>query len=87
MRTILIISYSILFTEIGNNVLVMKSLQKPKRISIESNNGVEYRFLVKSQDDLLKDARTMELNYAINSFLKKDPDAKNSELCKYFFNP
>lgn len=59
----------------------MKSMQKPKRIVIEGSDGRLYKFLVKSDDDLRKDARSMELNYAINSFLKKNPESRDNELC------
>lgn len=67
---------------IDSNIFVMNSLQKPKRITIQGSDGKEYRFLVKSNDDLRKDARTMEFNYAINSFLKKNPESRDNELCK-----
>ena len=60
----------------------MKSLQKPKQITIIGSDGKEYKFLVKAEDDLRKDARTMELNYAINSFLRKTPESRDNDLCK-----
>lgn len=67
---------------IDSNITVMYSLQKPKRITIQGSDGKKYRFLVKTDDDLRKDARTMEFNYAINSFLKKNPKSRDNELCK-----
>lgn len=60
----------------------MYSLQKPKRFTIHGSDGKKYRFLVKTDYDLRKDARTMEFNYAINSFLKKNPESRDNELCK-----
>lgn len=60
----------------------MKSLQKPKKIIIHGTDGKEYGFLVKTNDDLRKDARTMEFNYMINSLLKKNPESRDNELCK-----
>ncbi|GAA5804442.1 hypothetical protein HPULCUR_009935 [Helicostylum pulchrum] len=60
--------------------MVMRSLQKPKRITIEGSDGKQYKFLVKSEDELQKDARTMEFNYAINSFLKRDTKLRDHEL-------
>ncbi|KAG2194555.1 hypothetical protein INT47_006514 [Mucor saturninus] len=65
---------------IDSNITVMYSLQKPKRITIQGSDGKKYRFLVKTDDDLRKDARTMEFNYAINSFLKKNPKSRDNEL-------
>lgn len=66
---------------INSEITVMRSMQKPKRISFEGSDGKHYIFLVKSDDDLRKDARSMELNYAINSFLKKNPESRDNELC------
>jgi serine/threonine-protein kinase ATR len=63
----------------------MKSMQKPKKIYIYGSDGKIYGFLVKAKDDLRKDARTMEFNYMINSFLKKNPESRDSELCKCLF--
>lgn len=59
----------------------MRSLQRPKRISIIGSNGQSYRFLIKAVDDMRKDARVMEFNYMINSFLKKNAESRDSGLC------
>jgi serine/threonine-protein kinase ATR len=64
----------------GSKILVMSSLQKPRRISILGSNGQEYRFLCKANDDLRKDARMMEFNVMINTFLKKDREARDRSL-------
>lgn len=64
----------------GSKVLVMSSLQKPRRISVLGSDGNEYRFLCKSNDDLRKDARMMEFNVMINTFLRKDRDARERSL-------
>ncbi|KAI9478821.1 MAG: hypothetical protein EXX96DRAFT_261034 [Benjaminiella poitrasii] len=64
----------------GNRVTVMKSLQKPKKIKIYGSDGQAYGFLLKREDDLRKDARTMEFNYMINNFMKKDPDSRDKGL-------
>ncbi|KAG2234017.1 hypothetical protein INT48_007107 [Thamnidium elegans] len=66
--------------KIHTEFTVMRSLQKPKRITIEGSDGKMYKFLVKSEDELQKDARTMEFNYAINSFLKRDTKIRDHEL-------
>jgi serine/threonine-protein kinase ATR len=60
----------------------MKSLQKPKKFTLLGSDGKVYGFLAKLNDDLRKDARTMDFNIMINSFLKKDSQARNRELCK-----
>lgn len=60
---------------------VMRSLQQPKRITFVGSDGKNYKFLCKANDDLRKDARMMEFNYMINSFLKKNPDSRDRNLC------
>ncbi|KAI7901832.1 uncharacterized protein BX663DRAFT_552745 [Cokeromyces recurvatus] len=64
----------------GNKITVMKSLQKPKKITVYGSDGQTYAFLLKREDDLRKDARTMEFNYMINSFMKRDPESRDKGL-------
>jgi phosphatidylinositol kinase/protein kinase (PI-3 family) len=59
----------------------MRSLQRPKRISIVGSDGKTYRFLVKAVDDMRKDARVMEFNHMINSFLKRNKESRDIGLC------
>lgn len=61
----------------------MTSLQKPKKITILGNNGTEYNFLCKPNDDLRKDSRVMDFNAMINKFLNKDPESKTRQLRTY----
>ncbi|KAI8092452.1 uncharacterized protein B0P05DRAFT_526406 [Gilbertella persicaria] len=65
---------------IEHKILVMRSLQMPKRITIVGSDGKLYKFLVKKEDDLRKDARTMEFSNMINTFLRKNPQARDSGL-------
>ena len=60
----------------------MRSLQQPKKISLYGSDGKKYTFLVKQNDDLRKDARMMEFNHMISSFLKRDDKARERDLCK-----
>jgi serine/threonine-protein kinase ATR len=62
----------------------MSSLQKPKKITINGSDGRKYSFLVKTNDDLRKDARTMEFNYMINNLLKRNPESRDDDLCKFY---
>ncbi|KAI8973495.1 hypothetical protein BDF20DRAFT_655405 [Mycotypha africana] len=62
------------------NVLVMKSLQRPKRITILGNDGKKYYFLLKKEDDLRKDARTIEFENMLNSIFKKNPHCRDKGL-------
>lgn len=72
------------FIGLAKEVQVMKSLQAPKKITFYGTDGCKYSFLLKSKDDLRKDARTMEFNYMINHFLKKNPESRDCELCKSY---
>ncbi|CEI91677.1 hypothetical protein RMCBS344292_05960 [Rhizopus microsporus] len=67
-------------TKVMPEVDVMRSLQQPKRITFVGSDGKNYKFLCKANDDLRKDARMMEFNYMINSFLKKNPDSRDRNL-------
>ena len=44
----------------------MRSLARPRKISIRGTDGQTYTFLGKPKDDLRKDARLMEFNSIIN---------------------
>lgn len=63
----------------------MRSLQRPKKISMIGTDGNTYTFLCKTRDDLRKDARLMEFSHMINRFLRHDSDARQRALCKCAF--
>lgn len=63
-----------------DQVLVLNSLQKPRRISIRGSDGRVYALLCKPRDDLRKDQRLMEFNTMINRFLKKDAESSQRRL-------
>lgn len=59
---------------------ILVSLQKPRKITIRGSDGHRYIFLCKPKDDLRKDSRMMEFNHMINLFLKKDSEARKRAL-------
>ncbi|EEB05355.1 ATR checkpoint kinase Rad3 [Schizosaccharomyces japonicus yFS275] len=63
-----------------DEVDIMNSLQKPRKVTIRGTNGKMYHFLCKPKDDLRKDARLMELNNVINKILRKDQAASRRKL-------
>jgi len=71
-------------TQLGfdDEVEIMNSMQKPRKITVKGSDGLRYPFLVKPKDDLRKDARLMEFNSIINKLLKKDADSSRRQLCK-----
>ncbi|KAL8830882.1 MAG: hypothetical protein Q9191_001178 [Dirinaria sp. TL-2023a] len=63
-----------------DDVLVLNSLQRPRRISIRGSDGNVYALLCKPKDDLRKDQRLMEFNAMINRSLKKDAESSKRRL-------
>ena len=63
-----------------DDVLVLNSLQRPRKISIRGSDGRVYAMLCKPKDDLRKDQRLMEFNAMINRSFKKDAEASKRRL-------
>ena len=61
-------------------VTVLNSLQKPRKINIRGSDGRVYGLLCKPKDDLRKDQRLMEFDAMINRFLKKDAESSKRRL-------
>ena len=70
----------IYFAGFGEQVEVMRSLQRPKRLLVRGSNGKMYGFLCKPKEDLRKDSRWMEYVTVVNSLLQRDPDASRRRL-------
>ena len=64
----------------GEEIEIMNSLQKPRKITLIGSDGKRYIFLCKPKDDLRKDGRLMEFNSMINRLLKKDPESRKRNL-------
>ncbi len=69
-------------SEFFDEIDVMKSLAKPRKITIRGSNGQIYMFLGKPKDDLRKDARLMEMNSIINKLLKGNSESRRRQLRK-----
>ena len=63
-----------------DDVVVLNSLQKPRKISIRGSDGHVYALLCKPKDDLRKDQRLMEFNAMINRTLKRDAGSSKRRL-------
>ncbi|KAI8598622.1 hypothetical protein EDD21DRAFT_309126 [Dissophora ornata] len=63
-----------------DEVDVMSSLQRPRKITIVGSDGLHYTFLCKPKDDLRKDAKVMEFNNLVNMLLRKDREAHRRNL-------
>src|SRR6266567_2820411 len=64
----------------------MKSLAKPRKITIRGSNGQTYMFLGKPKDDLRKDARLMDFNAIINKLLKANSESRRRQLRTFCLN-
>jgi serine/threonine-protein kinase ATR len=58
----------------------MKSLAKPRKVTIHGSDGQTYAFLGKPKDDLRKDARLMGFNSIINKILNMNSDSRRRQL-------
>lgn len=82
--------YSVItIAKIDENVDIMSSLQKPKKIVLYGSNGVRYKILCKSQDDVRKDSRLMDLTCTIDTLLQRNDNAFKRRLSikTYFVTP
>ncbi|XP_011304533.1 serine/threonine-protein kinase atr-like [Fopius arisanus] len=65
---------------IEEEVTVMTSAQKPKKIMLRGSDGKRYSFMCKPDDDLRRDFRLMEFNGIVNKHLQKDPESRQRRL-------
>ncbi|KAH9999987.1 hypothetical protein BJV77DRAFT_1114938 [Russula vinacea] len=68
------------FDHIADEIEVMKSLAKPRKVTIHGSDGQTYAFLGKPKDDLRKDARLMDFNSIINKILNMNSDSRRRQL-------
>ncbi|CAM1502082.1 Fc.00g040660.m01.CDS01 [Cosmosporella sp. VM-42] len=63
-----------------DDVLVLSSLAKPRRLTARGTDGKNYMLLIKPKDDLRTDQRLMEFNGIINRSLKRDAESSRRQL-------
>ncbi|KAH8711053.1 Protein kinase rad3 [Beauveria bassiana] len=63
-----------------DDVLVLSSLAKPRRLTARGSDGKLYMLLIKPKDDLRTDQRLMEFNGQINRSLKRDAESSRRQL-------
>ncbi|KAF2135717.1 uncharacterized protein K452DRAFT_322886 [Aplosporella prunicola CBS 121167] len=61
-------------------VLVLSSLQRPRKLTVRGSDGRNYGLLCKPKDDLRKDQRLMEFNSMINRSLLRDVESSKRRL-------
>ena len=65
---------------ICEDIQVIMSLQKPKRIALKGSNGYTYHFLCKARDETRKDSRMMEYSSMINRLTKKNAQLRRRRI-------
>lgn len=65
---------------VDEDVLVLQSLQKPRRVSFKASDGLGYKLLLKPKDDLRRDFRLMEFNNVVKHYLNLDLQARERRL-------
>ncbi|KAK3330577.1 hypothetical protein B0H66DRAFT_579779 [Apodospora peruviana] len=63
-----------------DQVLVLGSLAKPRKLTARGSDGKHYGLLLKPKDDLRTDQRLMEFNGMINRSLKGDAESSRRQL-------
>ncbi|KAJ4486427.1 latcripin-1 [Lentinula lateritia] len=68
------------FAGFAEEIEIMHSLAKPRKITIHGSDGQTYMFLGKPKDDLRKDARLMDFNAIINKLLIANSESRRRQL-------
>ncbi|KAF2280300.1 protein kinase rad3 [Westerdykella ornata] len=71
---------AITISSFTDDVLVLSSLQRPRKLTVRGSDGRSYGLLCKPKDDLRKDQRLMEFNAVINRALTRDNSASRRRL-------
>ncbi|KAH8263388.1 hypothetical protein KR044_008014 [Drosophila immigrans] len=76
-------------SHIKNNLQVITSKQRPRKLCIHGSNGKDYMYLLKGHEDLRQDERVMQLFSLVNTLLLDDPDTfrRNLAIQRYAVIP
>ncbi|KAI0989132.1 hypothetical protein GJ496_004795 [Pomphorhynchus laevis] len=65
---------------IDQQITVISSKQRPRKLSMMGSDGKRYLFLLKGHEDLRQDQRAMQLFVLINSILAEHPETSRRDL-------
>ena len=68
------------FAKVEDNVTIIRSLVKPKKLEFLGSDGKKYSFLCKPKDDLRRDCRLLDFNNLLNKLFMKDPECRKRNL-------
>ncbi|XP_059314115.1 uncharacterized protein LOC132064955 isoform X1 [Lycium ferocissimum] len=67
-------------------VAILSTKTKPKKIVIVGSDGEKYTYLLKGREDLRLDARIMQLLQAVNNFLHSSSAVQSQSVCVRFYS-
>lgn len=67
-------------TGIRDELTVLPSLQRPRRVTLMGSDGNDYVIMMKPKDDLRRDFRLMEFNAVVKQYLHQNSDARQRRL-------
>ncbi|KAJ2945763.1 hypothetical protein O0L34_g605 [Tuta absoluta] len=67
-------------SHIHSQLQVIKSKQRPRRLTIQGSDGKQYMFLLKGHEDLRQDERVMQLFGLVNTLLQADTNTYRHDL-------
>nr|XP_013189744.1 unnamed protein product [Amyelois transitella] len=67
-------------SHIHSQLQVIKSKQRPRRLTIQGSDGKQYMFLLKGHEDLRQDERVMQLFGLVNTLLQADTTTYRHDL-------
>lgn len=71
---------TITIAEFQDDVFVLSSLQRPRKLVVRGSDGRSYGLMCKPKDDLRKDQRLMEFNAVINRAFQRDTESTKRRL-------
>lgn len=63
-----------------HSVQVIKSKQRPRKLTVHGEDGNQYVFFIKGHEDLRQDERAMQLFGLVNALLYYDRQTQNDDL-------
>ena len=75
-----IMDHHIKISSFDNDILIMGSIRKPKRLKIRGNDQIDHPFLIKGGEDLRLDQRVQQLFSVINEIFKHDSQCSKRKL-------
>lgn len=73
-------NHDIYIAGIEDEIQVLQSLQRPRKITFRGSDGKKYIHMLKPKDDLRKDTRLMEFNDVVNLYLHRDGESRQRRL-------